>query len=72
MFESRVAMEPWGIRYYSAPGRYWGMNAALRASGPAHHVPLEPMMLNARRMRFLELTSQQYSAAKAVIEALPH
>jgi len=72
MFESRVAMEPWGIRWYSAPGRFWGMNANLSAAGGAHHVPLEPMMLNARRMRFMELTAAQYSTTKATIEALPH
>ncbi len=72
MFESRVAMEPWSIRVYSAPGRYWGMNASLSASGGAHHVPLEPMLLNARRMRFDSLTAQQYSDAKTIIEALPH
>ena len=72
MFESRVAMEPWGIRWYSAPSRYWGMNASLSASGGAHHVPLEPMLLNARRMRFDELTAQQYTTTRTTIQALPH
>ncbi|MDB6165118.1 MAG: hypothetical protein JWQ83_258 [Lacunisphaera sp.] len=72
MFESRVAMEPWSIRWYNAPTRMWGMNANLGAAGGTHHVPLEPLMLNARRMRFMELTAAQYGATKTVIEALAH
>jgi hypothetical protein len=48
------------------------MNAALSASGGAHHVPLEPLLLNARRMRFMELTPQQYNDTKTAIEALAH
>jgi hypothetical protein len=70
MFESRVAMEPWSIRYYSAPGRFWGLHESLRTVN--HDLPLEPILLNARRVRFHELTQAQYEAQKAVIEALPH
>ncbi len=70
MFESRVAMEPWSIRYYSAPGRFWGLHESLRTVN--HDLPLEPILLNARRVRFKELTSAQYDAQKTIIEALPH
>jgi hypothetical protein len=70
MFESRVAMEPWSIRYYAAPGRFWGLHESLRTVN--HDLPLEPILLNARRVRFKELTSAQYATQKAVIEALPH
>ena len=70
LFESRVAMEPWNIRVYAAPDRYWGLHESLR--NPRHDVPLEPIVLNARRMRFKELTPAEYAAQKTVIEALPH
>ena len=72
MFESRVAMEPWSIREYDAPTRYWGLHENLRGSNGAHHLPLEPQLLNARRMRFTLLTPAQYATTKAIIEALPH
>lgn len=70
LFESRVAMEPWNIRTYQAPERFWGLHQSL--ADPAHDVPLEPIVLNARRMRFRELTSAEYAALKTTIEALPH
>lgn len=70
MFESRVAMEPWSLRVYTAPGRYWGLHESLRNVN--HDLPLEPILLNARRVRFRELTAAEYAARKAQIEALPH
>ncbi|HYC72496.1 MAG TPA: hypothetical protein VEB66_14905 [Opitutaceae bacterium] len=70
LFESRVAMEPWNIRTYQAPERYWGLHQSL--ADPAHDVPLEPIVLNARRMRFRELSSNDYATLKTTIEALPH
>jgi hypothetical protein len=70
MYESRVAMEPWSIRYYAAPGRFWGLHESLRNVN--HDLPLEPILLNARRVRFRELTATEYAATKATIEALPH
>lgn len=70
LFESRVAMEPWNLRVYTAPNRYWGLHENLR--NPNHDVPLEPIVLNAQRMRYRELTPAQYAAQKIVLEALPH
>jgi hypothetical protein len=70
MFESRVAMEPWSIRVYTAASRYWGLHQSLRNVN--HDLPLEPILLNARRMRFRELTATEYAAQKTTIEALPH
>jgi len=70
MFESRVAMEPWNLRIYSAPGRYWGLHQDLRSAN--HDLPLEPILLGARRLGFKEITAAEYSAMKAVIEALPN
>lgn len=70
MFESRVAMEPWSIRYYNAPGRFWGLHQSLRTAG--HDLPLEPMLLTARRMGFKEITAAEYATQKTEIEALPH
>ncbi|WP_414660538.1 hypothetical protein [Horticoccus sp. 23ND18S-11] len=70
MFESRVAMEPWTLRPYTAAGRFWGLHQSLRNVN--HDLPLEPVLLNARRVRFRELTASQYNALKTTIEALPH
>lgn len=70
MFESRVAMEPWGIRFYTGAGRFWGLHESLRNVN--HDLPLEPMLLNARRMRYKEITAAEFTAQKTVIEALPH
>ncbi len=70
MFESRVAMEPWSIRVYTGAIRNWGLHQSLRNAN--HDLPLEPMVLNARRARYKEITAAQYAAQKAVIEALPH
>ncbi len=70
LFESRVAMEPWNIRCYLAPIRVWGLHEGFEAVG--HHVPLEPIVLNSRRMRYREMTAAEYATLKASIEALPN
>ena len=70
MFESRVAMEPWNLRIYSAPGRYWGLHQSLRSAN--HDLPLEPILLGARRLGFKEITAAEYETMKTTIEALPH
>lgn len=70
LFESRVAMEPWNLRVYTAPNRYWGLHQDLRNAN--HDVPLEPIVLHARRMAYREINATEYAALKAVIEALPH
>ena len=70
MFESRVAMEPWTLRVYTAAGRFWGLHESLRNVN--HDLPLEPVLLNARRVRFRELTPSDYATMKTTIEALPH
>ncbi|MBL9189740.1 MAG: hypothetical protein JNK23_19825 [Opitutaceae bacterium] len=70
MFESRVAMEPWNLRIYSAPGRYWGLHQSLRSAN--HDLPLEPILLGARRLGFKEITAAEYATMKTTIEALPH
>lgn len=70
MFESRVAMEPWSIRLYSGAGRFWGLHQSLRDAN--HDLPLEPMLLNARRARYKEINAAEYAIQKAIIEALPH
>ena len=69
LFESRVAMEPWNIRCYQAPIRVWGLHDGFAQAG--HHVPLEPIVLSSRRMRYRELTASEYAALKTTIEALP-
>jgi len=70
LFESRVAMEPWNIRAYQAPDRYWGLHEGFRTAG--HDVPLEPIVLACTRKRYLELTAAEYATKKTEIEALPH
>lgn len=68
MFVSEVATEPWSIRIYSGAGRYWGLHQNLRDA--EHDVPLEPVLLNAQRLAFRELTEAQYTARKDEIEDL--
>lgn len=70
MFESQVATEPWGIRYYQGAIRNWGLHESLRDAN--HDVPLEPIVLNARRMSYRELNEAEYNTLKTTIEALPH
>ena len=68
MFVSEVATEPWSIRIYSGAGRYWGLHQALRDED--HDVPLEPILLNAQRLAYRELSAAQYTARKTEIEGL--
>ena len=70
MFESRVAMEPWTLRVYSGAGRFWGLHQSLRSAD--HDLPLEPILLGARRLGFKEITAAEYATLKTTIEALPH
>jgi hypothetical protein len=70
MFESQVATEPWSIRYYQGAIRNWGLHESLRDAN--HDVPLEPIVLNARRMSYREVDKDTYDDAKADILALPH
>jgi hypothetical protein len=68
MFYSEVATEYWSIRIYSGAGRYWGLHQNLRNAD--HDVPLEPILLNAQRLAYRELTPEQYATRKAELEAL--
>jgi hypothetical protein len=72
MFESQVATEPWTIRSYTGAGRFWGLHQNLRAENGKHDLPLEPIVLNGQRLRYMELTPKDYAAKKTLIEALPH
>lgn len=68
MFTSEVATEPWSIRIYTGAGRYWGLHESLRTAG--HDVPLEPILLNAQRLHYTELTPQEYNTLKTTIQGL--
>jgi hypothetical protein len=69
LFESQVATEPWSIRVYQGATRHWGLHNALRDAG--HDVPLEPIVIGAHRLRYLELTAAQYEKIKGDIDKLP-
>ncbi len=69
MFSSEVATEPWSIRIYTGAGRYWGLHDNLRNAN--HDVPLEPVLLNAQRLHFSDLSPADYAALKTEILALP-
>jgi hypothetical protein len=68
LFESRVAMEPWNIRCYQAPDRYWGLHEGFRTAN--HDVPLEPIVIGADRLGFRELSAADYATRKAYLEGL--
>ncbi|MDI1248346.1 MAG: hypothetical protein PSV13_05630, partial [Lacunisphaera sp.] len=68
LFESRVAMEPWNIRCYAAPDRYWGLHEGFRTAN--HDVPLEPLVIGADRLGFRELSATDYATRKTYLEAL--
>lgn len=68
LFESRVAMEPFNLRVYLAPIRLWGLHDGF--AQVKHDVPLEPVVINSRRMRYKEMTSAEYASLKTTIEAL--
>ena len=65
LFESRVANEPWGIRYYSAPDRFWGFNELL-AQG--RYPPKTPRVRTYRRVDFTDLNPSEY---RALLDSLP-
>ncbi len=65
LFESRVADEPWSIRYYNAPARFWGFNK-LFADG--RYPPQTPRVRTYRRVDFRDLTPTEYAELR---EALP-
>ena len=69
LFESRVAMEPWNIRCYAAPNRFWGLHYGFTIA--EHDIPLEPLVIGADRLGFRELSSSDYAVRKAYIESLP-
>ncbi|MBX3735428.1 MAG: hypothetical protein KF715_01960 [Candidatus Didemnitutus sp.] len=68
MFASEVATEPWSIRIYTGAGRFWGLHESLRDEH--HDVPLEPILLNAQRLHYTELTSSEYESLKTTITGL--
>ncbi|MBI2814846.1 MAG: hypothetical protein HYX71_11240 [Opitutae bacterium] len=68
LFESRVAMEPWNIRCYAAPNRYWGLHYGFTQAN--HDVPLEPLVIGADRLGFRELTAADYATRKTFLESL--
>ncbi len=68
LFESRVAMEPWNIRCYAAPDRFWGLHYGF--TQPSHDVPLEPLVVGADRLGFRELSAADYATRKAFLESL--
>lgn len=68
LFESRVAMEPWNIRCYAAPDRFWGLHYGFSTAN--HDVPLEPLVIGADRLGFRELSAADYATRKAYLEGL--
>jgi hypothetical protein len=69
LFESQVGIEPWSIRVYQGAVRLWGLHQALRDAN--HDVPLEPIVLGAHRLRYLELNASQYKDLAGKIDLLP-
>lgn len=65
LFESRVATEPWSIRVYNAPARYWGFSE-LFAQG--RYPPQTPRVRTYRRVDFRDVTAAEY---EDLVEALP-
>lgn len=61
MFESRVATEPWSLRYYEAPTRQWGFNE-LFAQGK--FPPLTPRVMSYRRIDFNDIPETEYNTVK--------
>jgi hypothetical protein len=68
LFESRVAMEPWNIRCYAAPDRFWGLHYGFTQA--SHDIPLEPLVIGADRLGFRELSAADYATRKAFLESL--
>ncbi len=65
MFESRVADEPWGLRYYGPPTRLWGFNSLFGSE--QRYPPQMPLVMSYRRVDFTDLTVAQYNAIKAAL-----
>lgn len=57
LFESRVATEPWSIRVYNAPGRFWGFHDMF-ARGI--YPPQTPRIRTYRRVDFRDVTATEY------------
>jgi hypothetical protein len=60
LFESRVAMEPWRIDYYSAPIRNWGFSDLLMNG---RYPPGTPRVISYRRTDYGDLTKTEYDNA---------
>jgi hypothetical protein len=60
LFESRVATEPWTIRYYAPPTRLWGFNELFNQG---KFPPLTPRLLSFRRASFSEIPPAHYDQA---------
>jgi hypothetical protein len=65
MYESRVADEPWGLRYYGPPTRLWGFNTLF--GDQQRYPPQMPMVMSYRRVDFTDLTKAEYDALKAAL-----
>jgi hypothetical protein len=64
LFESRIATEPWSIRYYNAPARFWGFNDMF-AQG--RYPPQTPVVRTYRRVDFRDLSKTEYDTLKAAL-----
>lgn len=64
LFESRVATEPWSIRYYNAPSRFWGFNEMF---GEGRYPPQTPRVRTYRRVDFRDLSATEYADLKAAL-----
>jgi len=65
MYESRVADEPWGLRFYGPPTRLWGFNTLFGTD--QRYPPQMPLVMSYRRVDFTDLTKAQYDALKAAL-----
>ncbi len=65
MYESRVADEPWGLRFYGPPTRLWGFNTLFGIE--QRYPPQMPLVMSYRRVDFTDLTKAQYDALKAAL-----
>jgi hypothetical protein len=65
MYESRVADEPWGLRFYSPPTRLWGFNTLFGTE--QRYPPQMPLVMSYRRVDFTDLTKAEYDAMKAAL-----
>lgn len=65
LFESRVADEPFSVRYYEPPARFWGFNSIL-AEG--RYPPQTPRVRTYRRVDFTDLSPSEY---RSLQDSLP-